>query len=109
MPHLDRTARIRLARNRIADTSTRLIRADAVREVVVERAELIRAVITHPGATGSCRNGELNTTVDMRNSYMGVVFVSRIGASKKQGKKRSKKKTLHIPPVSNPIFRWGHS
>ena len=51
---LRRTARIHHTSLWIAYTTTSLIGADAIRKIVVVGAELIRAIVAHPGASCTC-------------------------------------------------------
>ena len=60
---LGRTASIGLSRNRIADATTRLIRAYIVREVVVKGTKLIGTIIAHPCTTGSSGYSKADTIV----------------------------------------------
>ncbi len=50
---LHRAASVGLARNWISYTTTCLIGTDIVREVVIEGAKLIGAVVTHPGTAST--------------------------------------------------------
>ena len=56
-------ARIEYAYLGSAYTTTSLIRADAVREIVVGRAKRVCAVITHPGAARARRDLEAHAAI----------------------------------------------
>jgi len=74
-----------------------LVRAYIIREIVLESAELIRAIITHPGATRSRRHGELNTAIYVGDTDMRVIFVSGMNhVSSKKSKKGKEEKTNHV-------------
>jgi len=60
---LSRTARIHHTSLWITDAPTTLIGADAIRKIVVVRAELICAIIAHPGASCTRRYAKRHTIV----------------------------------------------
>ena len=60
---LSRAARIHHTRLRIANTTSILIRADAIRKIVVVGAELIRAIIAHPRASSTCRYAKRHAVI----------------------------------------------
>lgn len=60
---LRRTTRIHHTRLWIADATTILIGADAIRKIVIVGAKLIRAIIAHPGASCTCCYAKRHTVV----------------------------------------------
>jgi hypothetical protein len=72
---LNRAAGILLARNRVANTTTSLIGAHIVSEIVIEGAELVGTVVTHPGAPCARGNRELDTVVRRNDADLGIVLM----------------------------------
>jgi len=69
------TTRVGLSSNRITYTPSRLVCADIIRKVVIERTKLIGAIITHPRATGSRRHRELNAIIHRCDTHLCVVLM----------------------------------
>ena len=60
---LRRTARVEHADLGRSYATTRLICADAIRKIIVGRAERVRTIIAHPGAARASRHLKANTTI----------------------------------------------
>jgi hypothetical protein len=84
---LNRAARILLARNGVANTTASLIGAHIVSEIVIEGAELVRTVVTHPGAARARRNRELDTVVRRNDADLGIVLMGDSSGRRKEQSK----------------------
>ena len=107
---LNCAARVLYARRRSTNAAlTRLVRAHTVREVVVVRAELLRAVAAHPSAPRAAGDGEGDAAVGTRGGQEGAVVVEvqavRRGSGGGHGQDRKEESKHFILVGSSDGFR----
>jgi len=72
---LNGAAAIDLSSHRISYTSTSLIRAYTIREIIVKSTKLICTIVAHPFAASARTNTKLNTIIYRSNTYSSIIFV----------------------------------
>ena len=84
-------ARVEHAHLGSAYATTRLIGADTIRKIIVGRAERVRTIVAHPGATRASRYLKANAAIGIR----GVNYLARIGGKKGDGGKEEFEKHVY--------------
>lgn len=100
---LSRAARIHHTRLWITNTTTILIGADTIRKIVVIGAELIRAIIAHPGTSCTRCYAKRHTVI----CHTDISAWHNRGTGYSKNGQESEEKTTHCYSlVAQGIFKW---